>query len=124
MRYYYTISFHGNRSNILPQFWFGAISIFFVAIKATYCHKLYQCCNMVTILRWLHRVAYGSHFVAIKTSYCNKLNLYGNIQTYIATIRVCGASHRHCCKKMVSYCNKICIGCNMTTYCLRFIMLQ
>ena len=57
MRYYHKIPFHGNSSNILPQFCFIAVSTPFVAIEATYCHKVYQCCNMVVILRQLRRVA-------------------------------------------------------------------
>ena len=121
---YHKMLVHGNRINILPQFCFVALSIPFVAIEAMYCHKLYQHCNLVVILRQLCRVAWIGHSVAIETMYRNKINLCGNIQTYIATIMTCGVSHTYCCKKMSLYCNRTCIGCNMATFCLTFIVLQ
>ena len=116
MRYCHKILIRGNRFDILPQFSFVALISHFVAIEATYCHKLYQRRNMVVVLRQLRRVAWISYFVAIETWYCNKVNLHGNIQTYIATILTCGASHRDGCKQLSSYCNKTCIGCNMAAF--------
>ena len=124
----------------MPRFRFVVISSPFVAIGATYCHKLHLCCNMAVLLRQLRRVAGNHHFVAIESGYCNRVELCGDIRNHIATILACGGSYGYCCNKWIpiatkyvhvvigrilphvycvainiTYCDKICIRGNMDT---------
>ena len=122
-RCYHKTEIHGNRLHILPRFHFVVISSPFVAIGATYCHKLHPCCNMAVLLRQLRRVAGNHHFVAIESGYCNRVELCGDIRNHIATILACGGSYGYCCNKWIPIATKyvlVVIG----RICLKVIALR
>jgi hypothetical protein len=69
---------------------------------------------MAMILRQPNSIARVSHFIAIETRSRNKVDIYGKIQTYIATTASRCDRYKYCCQKLATYCNKTYTGGNNT----------